>query len=289
MSLTRRDFFIRGGAATAAALLLSQTNWAQDAPRYRLSACDWSARAGGAEGLQAAKTIGLDGLEVSAGGPADVLELADPARIAAYKGQMAATGVVVSSTAMGLLNGNPFATEPRAPQWLEQTIGATRDLGAKVILLAFFGQGDLRDGDKLKAGDVDATVERIKAAAPKAQEAGVILGIENTLSAKDNLDILERIGHDSVRVYYDIGNSTNNGYDVPAEIRMLGDRICQIHFKDGGNYLGEGEVDVPAAVAAINDSGYRGWIVLETSIPSKDRDADFKRNAAYVRELMGMA
>jgi hypothetical protein len=29
--------------------------------------------------------------------------------------------------------------------------------------------------------------------------------------------------------------------------------------------------------------------VLETAIPSKDRDADFKRNADYTRKLLGIA
>ena len=38
------------------------------------------------------------------------------------------------------------------------------------------------------------------------------------------------------------GNSTRLGYDVPAEIRLLKERIAMFHFKDGRSYLGEGEV-----------------------------------------------
>jgi hypothetical protein len=34
---------------------------------------------------------------------------------------------------------------------------------------------------------------------------------------------------------------------------------------------------------------YQGWIVLETSCPSKDVAADCKRNAEYIRKLMGSA
>ncbi len=44
--------------------------------------------------------------------------------------------------------------------------------------------------------------------------------------ARQNADLLERIGHESVRIYYDVGNSFSRGYDVPAEIRFLKGRIA---------------------------------------------------------------
>ncbi|HNT89731.1 MAG TPA: TIM barrel protein, partial [Candidatus Hydrogenedentes bacterium] len=153
----------------------------------------------------------------------------------------------------------------------------------------FFGKGDLRTREGLKEDDVDVVVQRLKDAAPRARDADVVLGLENTLSAKDNLMILDRVAHESVRVYYDVGNSTYNKYDVPAEIRELGDRICQIHFKDGAYYLGEGKVAMEPIAEAIADIGYQGWVVLETAIPSKDRDADFRRNAEFLRRLLAPA
>ena len=50
-------------------------------------------------------------------------------------------GVAVSSVAMGLLNGFPMVSDPRAMAWVEQTIDGTKDLGANVMLMAFFGKG----------------------------------------------------------------------------------------------------------------------------------------------------
>jgi len=290
MKITRRKFLTQTAGGVAGTLALSPSSAAAEtAGKLRLSACDWSLQAMGPGGLEIAQRVGLDGLEVSAGNPADTLQIADPAYRQQYKDNVVKTGVVVSSVAMGLLNNAPLASDPRGPAWLEQTIEAAKDLDAKVMLLAFFGEGDLREKRKLKTADVDAVVERLKEAAPKAEQAGVILGLENTLSAKDNLAILDQVQSDAVRVYYDTGNSTSNRYDVPTEIRELGDRICQIHFKDGRYYLGEGKVKMEPVAEAIRAIGYTGWIVLETSIPSKDRDADFKRNAAYVRTLFGMA
>lgn len=286
MKLTRRNFF--GTAAAGAALTAWGTRRAVALPLYRLSACDWSIQSTlSPDALDVAKAIGLDGVEISAGNKDDNdLRISDPAFRKQYKEKMAATGVAVSSVAMGLLNQAPFASDPRGPKWLEQTIEATHDLGATNILMAFFGDGDLRDkSGALKQKEVDAVVERLKAAAPIAEKAGVVLGLENTLSAKENMAILDRVRSKAVKVYYDVGNSTTNGYDVPAEIVALGSRICQIHFKDSGNFLGEGKVSLPPIVAAIKQINYSGWFVLETSIKDKDREGSFKKNAATVRGL----
>ena len=70
------------------------------------------------------------------------------------------------------------------------------------------------------------------------------------------------------------------------EIRQLGrKRICQFHFKDKG-YLGEGKVDFPAIIAAVQDIGFQGWANLETGSPSGSVEADAKRNLKYLEALI---
>jgi sugar phosphate isomerase/epimerase len=282
---TRRDFLRYCAAAGAIAAfpgLVPSLGFGKEwsAKNLRLGSCMLD--------LEDAKRIGLDGVEIRANLAGDDLDLADPAVRQKYKAQMKATGLPISSIMLGLLNSYPLASDPRGPAWLDQAILAAKDLGAGVILVAFFGKGDLLEDGKLKTADVDVVVERIKAAAPKAKEAGVILGIENYLSAQQNADILDRIGSDAVQIYYDVGNTTRQGYDVPAEIRFLNDRIAIFHFKDNPHYLGEGDVRFKAIADAIRDIGYRGWIVLETTNPSNDRLADTKRNAEFVRKLFAM-
>ncbi|HOA62389.1 MAG: TIM barrel protein [Verrucomicrobia bacterium] len=128
--------------------------------------------------LEQARQAGLDGVEVGVGAGADRLEIADPAVRQRYKDQMRQTGLPVCSLMMGLLNSHPLALDPRAPAWLDQAIDAAHDLGARVILVAFFGNGDLLDAaGKVKEADVDVAVDRLKAAAPRAKDAGVILAI----------------------------------------------------------------------------------------------------------------
>ena len=72
----------------------------------------------------------------------------------------------------------------------------------KVVLLAFFGNGDLVNDEK----GVDEVVRRLKKVAPKAEKAGVILGLESWLSAEDTVRIMDRVGSSAVKMYYDVCN-----------------------------------------------------------------------------------
>ena len=55
--------------------------------------------------------------------------------------------------------------------------------------------------------------------------------------------IIDRVGSPAVKVYYDVGNSTDKGRDVLKEIRTLGKLICELHAKDGRHMLGQGRID----------------------------------------------
>jgi len=121
----------------------------------------------------------------------------------------------------------------------------------------------------------------------EAEKAGVILGLEDTNSAEDNVRIIDRAGSAALQVYYDVGNSTGGGFDVIKEIRWLGARrICQIHLKDNPHYLGEGKIDFPAVMKAIAEIRFAGFANLETDCPTKSVEADMARNLKFIRGLM---
>ena len=283
MRMNRRTFLGLTTAAMASSTIRPQL-WAAEAAAaakapIRVGTC--------VVGLQQARAAGLEGVEVGVGNAADRLEIADGQVRQRYKEQMRETGLPICSLMMGLLNSYPLASDPRAPAWLEQSIEAAHDLGARVILVAFFGKGDLLDGaEKVKASDMDVVVQRIKAAAPQAKDAGVILGLENYLNGEQNARLLDRINHASVQLYYDVFNTgTTKRHEVPADLRRLQGRIAQFHFKNGPKYLADEPAKFEPIAAAIKEIGYRGWIVLETSSPSKDAVADTRRNGEYVRRL----
>src|SRR6185369_6997560 len=98
--------------------------------------------------------------------------------------------------AIGELNNIPYKSDPRTIQWVSDCVDVCQALGVRVVLLAFFGNDDLR-GD---APGIAEVVRRLKQVAPKAEKAGVVLGIESWLAADQHLEILDRVGSSAVRV-----------------------------------------------------------------------------------------
>jgi sugar phosphate isomerase/epimerase len=108
----------------------------------------------------------------------------------------------------------------------------------------------------------------LKKVAPKAEKAGVVLGLESWLSAEDTMRIIDRVGSPAVKMYYDVANSTERGYDICKEIRWLGKRnICEFHMKENGFLLGHGKIDFNKVSDAIHEVGYEGWLQIEGAIP----------------------
>jgi sugar phosphate isomerase/epimerase len=234
--------------------------------------------------FQLAREIGLDGLQISVGKPPADIFLREAITQQKYNAASKDTGVAVASTAMGLLNNVPFMSEPKTALWTADSIEATRKLGTDIMLLAFFGQGELKAENK---DDMRRTTESLMELAPRAEKAGVILGLETYLSAEDHLQILDQVKSEAVQVYYDVFNShVTKGYDFAREIKLIGaKRICQVHLKEGRSLLGEsGKVDWPGVAAALKEVGYKGWLILETQSPSGDVVADTRRNLEYVRK-----
>ena len=317
MSMTRRHFLAGAAAGAAGTTMLSRLLAAREAsPGIRVGICDWSIGGRGkVEALDTAGQIHLEGVQISPLKPEDVLSYARPAVQKAYKEKVKATGVVVSGLGLTVGNQCPLATDPRAVKWLEQTIDATAELGASAILMAFFGKGDMRakagggggkkggkGGKKpapqpargaaatasgMKKAEFDRLVERLKIVAPRAKDKGVTLGLENTLSARQNIEIMDAVGNDAVQVYYDIANSTKNGYDVPAEIRLLKGRINEFHFKENKGNFPDGSIKMPPIIEAIKAIDFKGWLILERHFGS-DRMAYFDRNGKYIRKVFGL-
>jgi L-ribulose-5-phosphate 3-epimerase len=252
--------------------------------RFRLGACDWSiGKMGEPAAFEVAKRIGLDGVQVSLGTAANDMRLRQSAVQQQYKDAAKQAGLQVASLAIGELNSIPYKSDPHTIPWVTDSIEVCQALGVKVVLLAFFGDDDLR-GDK--AG-VDEVVRRLKAVAPKAEKAGVVLGIESWLSADEHLAILERVGSNAVQVYYDVCNSNDRGYDIYKEIRQLGKRICEFHAKENGALLGQGKVDFHKVREAMDDIGYSGWVQIEGAIPPGGQMlSSYQANCRFMRSIL---
>lgn len=258
---------------------------APETRRFKIGACDWSiGKMADPAAFEVAKQIGLDGVQVSLGTVANDMQLRQPDVQARYRDAAKRAGLEVASLAIGEMNNVPYKSDARTIAWVDDCIDVCRALGVRVVLLAFFGNGDLRDD----SAGVNEVVKRLKAVAPKAEKAGVVLGVESWLNAEQHLDILNRVGSKAVQVYYDVCNSNDRGYDIYREIRQLGrERICEFHFKENGALLGQGKVDFKKVRAALDDIGYRGWIQIEGAVPAgKPMLESYQANCQFVRSVL---
>ena len=251
---------------------------AADKAAVKLGVCDWTiGKSGDPVALELAGKLGLEGVQVSLNPKNDSLALDQPELRRAYLQAAERTGIAIASFAIGELNNVPLKSDPRAERWLREGIGVAKAMNVRIILVPFFGKGELRNDPP----GIEAVVGALRRLAPLAEQGDVVLALESYLSAADNLTILERVGSPAVKVYYDVGNSQAAGYDILREIRLLGDRIVEIHAKDTKNLYGKGSMDFRAVRGAMEDIGYKGWLVIEgTEMPlgvekSVRYDADY--------------
>ena len=286
--LTRRECLIGTGLTAAGLAIGGKTRELLAdavASGLKVGMCDWSLKRRDPSVFELAKQIGLDGVQVSIGSVEDNLQLRQTKVQKAYVEAARKTGLKIPSLAMGLLNDVPLMSEPRAALWVADAIKVTHTLGVRPLLLAFFGKGELKQENKT---DMQRVIDVLVELAPRAEDAGVILGLESYLSAEANLRILDAVKSEAVQVYYDFYNSgVRKKHDVFKEIKQLGrERICEVHFKEGSSRLGQSAVmDWKKVVSTLKEIGYSGWIVLETSCPN-DIVKDTQANLAYTRKLL---
>jgi L-ribulose-5-phosphate 3-epimerase len=278
-NLSRRSFVTTAASCAAAGSL-----FAQRVPGLKIGTMDGVLKlSGNPDAVRVAKQLNLAAVQVTLGHATEegTLPLEDSGLQGAFRKASKQYGVPLDSTYLDMLHVNCLKNDPLASKWVEKGIGITKNLNAGILMTVFFGKCQV-----LQRPELDYVVDRFRELAPHAERAGVILGFENTSSGEDNRYAVDKVASNAFKVWYDVGNSTYNGYDVPKEIRMLGrDRICQFHFKDHG-YLGEGKVNYPPILRAIAAIGFKGYANLETTSPSGSVEADTKRNLAYLRRLM---
>jgi sugar phosphate isomerase/epimerase len=199
-------------------------------------------------------------LQVAAGTP----NLQDLDAVRHYKREANRWGMIIPSLAGVWAKGSSIRA-PLAGLELMQAIRASELLGSSVILAAFYLQNVPNMNDESSYGPL---VELLQKTAPYAADAGVTLGIENSMSPADNLKLVDLIDRPNVKVYYDIHNMAHYGYAAEAipGIALLGkQRICQVHVKNEDHLITEpGLINWADAFAALNAIAYDGWFVFET-------------------------
>ncbi len=244
--------------------------------------CDWTIKKTGTpEAFELAAKLGLEGVQVSLVPQGESLALLDNKLQQAYQQAAEKTEVAIASFCIGELNNVPLKSDPRAERWVAEGIEVASTMKVGIILIPFFGKGDLKDDP---AGS-EAVVRSLKRLAPQAEQAGVILALESRLSAEAHQKIIEAVGSPAVTVYYDVGNSQEAGYDIGREIHLLGGKIAQFHAKDYQDLFGRGSLDFAAVRSAMRDIGYSGWLVLEEVKLPLGMEQSIRKDLEYLKSV----
>jgi sugar phosphate isomerase/epimerase len=288
LHITRRQMMVgtaraaAGLAVTCSCAPLAEQEQTKAPVGFKLAVCDWTiGKTADPGSFEIAKRIGLDGVQVDFGRGDNRLPLFDEELQQNMLKEARKQKMEIASLAMGVLNNVPYKSDPRAERWVRQGIDVAEAMGVKVILLAFFGKGDLQKDEQ----GVNKVVQRLRQIAPKAEMADVTLGIESWLSAEQHIDIIERVSSPAIKVYYDVANSHKAGYDIYKEIRQLGPLICEVHAKDYDDLYGKGSIDFKEVRLAMDDIGYRGWFVMEGTKMPLGVEESCRYDAEYLRGI----
>jgi sugar phosphate isomerase/epimerase len=235
----------------------------------------------------AARIPDVRGVELQAS--SGKINLRDWDVVRSYKREAGRWGMHIPSLA-GVWDRGAKIHSPGACEGLIKSIRAAEMLGASVILVAFFRQDA---PDMTSEESYGPVVDLLRSVAGRAADAGVVMGLENSLSPSDNKKLVDLVDHPAVGVYYDLHNMAYYGHGEQAipGIRLLGkQRICMVHVKNGAQLLKEpGPIDWAVALSEFNQIQYDGWYIYESSHDSTaDSIADTRENNLFLREHVRM-
>lgn len=270
--MIRRKFLITlfAGAAIAAVSACASAT-ASTKPQYKF--------ANFSNNFEEAKAAGYDGVQLNQSRKSeDDIGGFTKEQMATMKKQMKELNLKVCSVCVPCYHKFIFEEDKNCIPYMKNIIDQTAELGADDILIPFFGKSNLYEKEKVdgksvfKKSRLAPLIARLKELAPYAASKGVTLSLENMLNPQDNVKIVDMVGEPNVKVYLDVLNIVNTGYEPDEAIKIIGKKyIHQIHLKANAEFFDEATKpkDLNKCFQAIVDSGYDGWLVLEQGTKRK--------------------
>lgn len=237
------------------------------------------------------KEIGADGVEVDMGGlgnrPTFENQLLNDTIRKQFLDKAKELNVEIFSLAMTGYYAQSFCNRTEYKRSIEDCINTMKLMNVKVAFLPLGVQCDL----KKNPGVRDSVISRLKVAGSMAEAAGVVIGIETALPAKEEVKLLKAINSPAIKIYFNFSNPLKEGRDLVKEIKILGkDRICMIHCtnKDSVWLQNDPQINMKKVKKTLDKMKWSGWLVVERSRDaSKPRDVkgNYGANTAYLKKI----
>ncbi|MDI9879351.1 sugar phosphate isomerase/epimerase family protein [Flectobacillus longus] len=235
--------------------------------------------------------IGADGLELDMGGlgkrPTFENQLANDSIRQVFMNKAKELNLEICSLAMTGYYAQSFCGREEYQQSIRDCIKTMKAMNVKVAFLPLGVQCDLKKDPSIR----DSVVSRLKVAGKMAEEAGVVIGIETALSAKEEVALLKEIGSPAIQIYFNFSNPLKEGRDLYKELKILGkNRICMIHAtnKDGVWLEKDPEIDMLKVKKTLDKMKWSGWLIIERSRDAskpKDVKGNYSANTAYLKKV----
>ena len=257
------------------------------------------------ENLILAKKAGFEGVELALNGEGELSLQSTQNEIAEVRKTAEDMGLKLYSLSCGLcwdyrLSDDDANMRQKAKDMIKKQLETAKILGADTVLVVpGVVNVEFSSPEKKVAYNVvyDRALEGLNELKSYAEGLGVSIGLENVwnkflLSPMEMRDFIDKIDSPYVGAYLDVGNTLYCGY--PEDwVRILGDRIKKIHFKDyrlaaGGLHgfvdLLAGDVDYPEVVKALGEIGYDGWVSAEMIPNYKHHTSAIIYNTSYAMD-----
>ncbi len=275
-----------------AAIALPAISLAQSAQRYKIGLIDLMLLKRQKLGaITLTKQLGADGVEVDMGGLGNRVTFENELLKDSVRNKFLQTAkennVEIFSLAMTGYYAQSFCNRATYQKTIEDCITTMKLMNVKVAFLPLGVQCDLRKNPEVR----DSVVARLKVAGKMAEDAGVVIGIETALSAKEEVQLLKDINSKGIKIYFNFSNPLKEGRDLIKEIKILGkDRICMIHAtnKDSVWLQNDPQIDMYKVKKTLDKMKWTGWLVIERSRDAtkpKDTKYNYGANTAYLKKV----
>lgn len=241
--------------------------------KYRFGIAEWCVPVAGPAICRMAAEAGLDGVELNLGEFEHNLPLTDAHVRRYYLDAQQKYGVEFAAIAVNALD-NSFAMPPENEQRAQErrfilaaAVDTAAAMGVPIVQVPNFWANAIKNREEM-----EMAAGFLREACERAEKHGILVASENPMTVEENLELMDLVDRANFRLYFDTENPVYfSGADTAQMLRAYGDRVCQIHVKDGTDEqmscrpLGEGHGHFYACADAIRETGYEGWIVLENN------------------------